>query len=303
MAVPTQPGIDRMIPKRPNIFVLCMHKAASTFVADVLLPSIAVRTAEYTLYNVGSKLIRFREQEERQTGKAPAWMGGNQQEQLMHCFQHMPLPESNCVIGRFYPGHVPAIEQALGIKLPDENNRLVIVRRDPRDALISLYYSLTVSHNPKRIEGDPAYFKKYREQLLATDVREGVMSILKNEGTDVISREFRSLTQLLQSATHARDLPYEFLMDSPRKWLSQFVAFGEFEKYVDHNWLTDMLGHLQPPSVEDPTSHKRRMKPGNWKAVFDQELRAVLDEKIGDRMNEFGYVWDDDDQPDLRKAA
>lgn len=280
-----------------------MHKAASTFVADVLLPSIAIRTAEYNLFNVGSKLIRFREHEERETGKVPAWVSGSQHDQLLHCFQHEPLPASNGVIGRVYPGHMSAIEQSLGVKLPDENNRLVIVRRDPRDALVSLYYSLTVSHNPTRIEGDQAYFQKSREELQTKSVRDGIKDILRNVGTDVITREFLSVTSFSQDAVHACDLPYELLMNFPRQWLSRFVEFGEFEKYVDHNWLTDMLGHLQPPSVEDPTSHKRRMKPGNWKAVFDDELREMLEEKIGDRMNEFGYLWDDDNQPELRRAG
>lgn len=292
-----------MIPNRPNIIVLCMHKAASTFVADVLLPSIAIRTAEYNLFNVGSKLIRFREQEERETGRVPDWVSGSQHDQLLHCFQHEPLPASNGVIGRVYPGHMSAIEQSLGTKLPDENNRLVIVRRDPRDALVSLYYSLTVSHNPTRIEGDQAYFQKSREELQAKSVREGIKDILRNEGRDVITREFLSVTSFAQGAVHACDLSYELLINSPRQWLSRFIEFGELERYVDHNWLTEMLGHLQPPSVEDPTSHKRRMRPGNWKAVFDEELREMLEQKIGDRMSEFGYVWDDDDQQEMRRAG
>ncbi len=280
-----------------------MHKAASTFVADVLLPSIAIRTAEYNLFNVGSKLIRFREHEESRTGKVPEWISGSQHDQLMHCFQHDPLPASNGVIGRVYPGHLSAIEQTLGIELPDNHNRLAIVRRDPRDALVSLYYSLTVSHNPTRIEGDQAFFQKRREELQTKTVREGIKTILCNDGTDVISPEFMSVTTLLQGASNTCDLPYELLMNSPRKWLSRFVEFGEFEKYVDHNWLTDMLGHLQPPSVEDPTSHKRRMKPGNWKAVFDAELQTMLDEKIGARMKEFGYHWDEDIHQELRRAG
>jgi Sulfotransferase domain len=280
-----------------------MHKAASTFVADVLLPSIAIRTAQYNLYNVGSKLIKFRDREEREKGRVPEWVSLSQYDQLMHFFQHEPLPASNGLIGRVYPGHLPAIEQSLGIKLPDPNHRLVIVRRDPRDALVSLYYSITISHNPTCIEGDQARFQESRERLRAKSVREGIMTILENAGKDVITQEFLSLTSLLQNDSHVCDLPYELLIDSPQQWLSQFVEFGELEKYVDDNWHTEMLVHLQPPAVEDPSSHKRRMKPGNWKAVFDEELRAMLGENIRNRMDEFGYCWDDDAQTELRRAA
>lgn len=295
-------GVDRMNPVRPNIIVLCMHKAASTFVAGVLLPSIAIRTAEYNLFNVGSRLIKFRDREERETGKLPEWVNRSQHDQLMHFFQHEPLPASNGLIGRVYPGHLSAIEQSLGIKLPDPNHRLVIVRRDPRDALVSLYYSITVSHDPTRIEGDPATFRDSREKLRTKSVREGIMAILEKAGEDLISREFLSLTSLLQNNSHVCDLPYELLIESPRQWLSRFVEFAELGKYVDDNWRSEMLAHLQPPPVEDPTSHKRRMTPGNWKAVFDEELRAMLGENIRNRMDEFGYCWDDA-QAELRRAA
>jgi hypothetical protein len=292
-----------MIPTRPNIFVLCMHKAASTFVADVLLPSIAIRTGEYNLFNVGSMLIRYREQEQAATGEVPKWVAESQYDQLMRCFGEKPLPKSNGVIGRVYPGHLKAIEQSLGIKLPDAGNRLVIVRRDPRDALVSLYYSLTVSHNPTRIEGDQAYFKKNREQLQSQSVREGIKSILSSTGTDVTSGEFLRCTQLLRDNPDACDLPYELLMNHPRQWLTRFVEFGQLEKYVDAEWLSVMLSHLQPPEVEDPTSHKRRMRPGNWIEVFDDELRAMLEEKIGNRMQEFGYHWNDEPSTSMRRAS
>ena len=72
-----------MIEPRPNLFVLCMHKAASTFVADVLLPSIAIRTAQYNLFNVGSAVIRQRDQEEAETGQTPEWYSRSTHEQLL----------------------------------------------------------------------------------------------------------------------------------------------------------------------------------------------------------------------------
>ena len=52
---------SRMVPTRPNLFVLGMHKAASTFVADELLRSIHLRTSHYRMLNLGSEVLEFLE--------------------------------------------------------------------------------------------------------------------------------------------------------------------------------------------------------------------------------------------------
>ncbi len=280
-----------MIQKLPNIFVLCMHKAASTFVADVLLPGIAIRTAQYNLFNVGSAVIRQREQEEQETGQTPEWYSRSTHDQLLYCLSRRPLPASNGLIGRVYPGHLPAIEETLGHSLPNQDNLLVVVRRDPRDALISLYYSLAVSHNPNRIEGDPDVFAQTRQNLQGQDVCAGLKSLVGTSGMDVTTQEFMECTRLVTSHPEICDLPYELLLNKPRKWLKKFVQFANLGQFVDRQWTADMLQHLQPPKQEDPTRHKRRMRPGNWVEVFDDELRNMVEERVGPRMHQFGYVW------------
>lgn len=280
-----------MVPERPNLFVLCMHKAASTFVADVLLPSIAVRTAQYDLFNVGSMVIRLREQAQRETGAAPAWDQLNEHDKLVHCLDQRPLPVSNGLIGRLYPGHLPAIEQATGWRLPTADHRLVVVRRDPRDALVSLYYSLRDSHDPRRIEGNTRVYSEARESLQGQDVCRGIKSLLQQDGMNITTREFLACTRLIESNPDICDLPYELLLNQPATWLARFVTFGQLEEFVDRQWLAEMVEHLRPPVNDDPTRHKRRMRPGNWTEVFDDEMRQVVDNRIGPQMKRFGYVW------------
>ncbi len=280
-----------MIPIRPNIFVLCMHKAASTFVADVLLPSIAIRTAQYNLYNVGEELIRLREQELQSLETGLAWESASPHDQLRYCLLQRPLPTSNGLIGRLYPGHLPAIEQSLGMHLPNPSHRLVVVRRDPRDALVSLYYSLAVSHDPHRIEGNSHVFSQIRQTLQNQDIRDGLKSMLGIRGSDLTTNEFLECTRRVQADQNVCDLPYELLLNQPARWLREFLHFGGLDGFVDNAWSEQMLEHLQPPVSEDPTRHKRRMKPGNWIEVFDEELRRLVDRRVGLQMKQFGYVW------------
>jgi hypothetical protein len=225
-----------------------------------------------------------------ETGSVPKW-SADRHELLLRCLEQNPLPESNALIGRVYPGHLPIIEQKLNTRLPDEHHRLVVVRRDPRDALISLYYSLAVSHDPVRIEGDQEIFRNTRQNLQRQDIRDGLKSMLESDSTSITSQEFLECTELLLDNPDVCDLPYEKLLNSPRQWLEEFVQYANAGRYIDDQWMETMLENLQPPEIEDPSVHKRRMRPGNWVDVFDNELRDIVDQRIGQRMKQFGYVW------------
>jgi hypothetical protein len=276
-----------MIPTLPNIFVLCMHKAASTFVADVLLPSIARRSSHYDLFNLGSNLILFTE---RRQAAGEVCTDRDPNQRLADYFLAEPIPKSNTLFGRIYPGHLAAIEEAIGMPLPNESNKLAVVRRDPRDALVSLYYSVAISHDPGQTEGDASSFRAFRDSLAQRDLREGLKYLLSNEEISVTTREFMCCTRLLENP-QVGDLPYELLLNKPLAWLKQFIGFAGLERYVDEDWYEGMITHLQPPETEDPARHKRRMKPGNWVDVFDGELKNMFDQRVGSLMEQFGYVW------------
>ncbi len=278
-------------PKRPNIVFLCMHKAASTFVADVLMQSIAIRTAHYDLFNVGSMVIKYFQEKKEEYGLRPARNLKEQEDQLRRCLGEWKLPTCNGLISRVYPGHMPILSEALGTAIPGKGQRMCVIRRDPRDALISLYYSMTISHSTEDIEGDPDVYRNRREDLRSQDLQAGLKMLFRNEGLDCTTREFIYCTDLLRSNKRVCDLPYELLMNDPEQWLKKFVRYGKLQEYVDNAWTGEMLGHLQPPEIEDPGSHKRRMRPGNWVDVFDDELKDMMQKRLGSRMAEFGYHW------------
>ncbi len=263
-----------------------MHKAASTFVADVLLNSIARRTAYYDLFHVGSFFIRYM----HQIGKVS---GGNTDEHnknMLEFLENRPIPKSNSLLGRVYPAHMAIIEQHMDAPLPNEENRLLVMRRDPRDAIVSLFYSLSKSHNPDEIEGNRATFLDRRSNLQRQSVCDGIKSIISSR-QDTSIPEFMHCADLILGNNDVCDLPYELLITDPYLWLIKFVEYAEISDLIDDDWLDQMVDNLQPPDVEDPDSHKRRMKPGNWREVFDDELTAIFKERVGERLIQFGYTW------------
>ena len=268
-----------------------MHKAASTFVADVLFNSLAERSGFYENYRLGSRLINFVQQQRKKHGLQPARSPAERREQLGQLFAHDPFPQTNGLISRIYPGHMPPVEKFLGKSLPDATNRIMIMRRDPRDAMVSLYYSMSYSHNPEGIEGDNTGFLRNRQKLRQQDVCEGIKTLLRTRGIDSTIPEFVYCTNMILDHDDVVDLPYELLVNEPHTWLVKFVDEAGMQDFVDEQWIDEMASHLRPPEVEDPNSHKRRMKPGNWSDVFDDELKQMVIDKLGRRLEKFGYHW------------
>ncbi|HMO14318.1 MAG TPA: sulfotransferase domain-containing protein [Pirellulaceae bacterium] len=277
--------------KRPNVFFVCMHKAASTFIADVLFQDIAARTRLYEPYLVGSFLIEFINAKKKD-GLIPARNPQERMEQLVMLFQHRNIPASNGLIGRLYPAHLPPMIDQLESPFPGDKNRVCVMVRDPRDALVSLYYSMTFSHSVKSVEGDNSRFVANREELQRNgSVTEGLKMILTKRGVDSTIPEFIRSTNFILDNNNVLSLSYELLVTDPHLWLAKFAEHAGIEELLSESWMDNLAENFNPPAEEDPMSHKRRIKPGNWADVFDQELEAIYKQRCGSRLEQFGYSW------------
>lgn len=276
---------------RPNVFFLCMHKAASTFVAGQLLKGLAKRDRSLELFQIGSKLIQFNKWRKESQGIDPPSTVEEREKQMREFFEWAPIPRNNALVGRMYPGHLHAIRQHLELPLPSSKNRLFVMRRDPRDALISMYYSISFSHDPKKVEQNVVGFENRRSQYQKSSVHQILREMLcqgKEQGT---IQEFHALTDLILDHDDVIDLPYELLISDPYLWLIKFVEGAELENYVDDQWFDEMAECLKPPTEIDPKSHKRRVVPGYWSEYYNEELELLTKNIVGDRLNQFGYTW------------
>ena len=244
-----------------SIVFTTVHKGASTFIADELGRAL-VASPEYRDYRpVGALRLK---------GQEIATMS--------------PWPTSGLVGVRIYPAELIQL-------IPDnpdfegfaDEAVFVFVQRDPRDTAVSLFYSKAYSHTPNVLNKEK--FVLERERLQAMTPLEGVREL--TEKTAI--REFKRLHQLHRK--HGGLLTrYEDLVTDPVTW---FRSVGEHASWTDE--FTNAIaarfeGSFAPPSAEDPLRHKRRITPGNWREVFDDDLLDHFDSEIGTLMQANGYT-------------
>jgi hypothetical protein len=248
----------------PTTLFLSVHKGASTFVngvlafaAEQLFPGLQ-RIPYGEALNRGSRL------------------------------EDLPLPPTGVIATRVYPDlYHRLIEEPAPPAGRFTDKRLVVTRRDPRDVAVSWYHSLAVSHPvPPGPAREP--FLAKRAAIREMDVQAGIARFTARQAID----EFRQATDFLQRHPWAIDLSYELLVTDCRAWFERLVAhLGWPEAIVDH--LGPVLAReVAPPPREDPRQHKRRVRPGNWREVFDEALCERFREEIGEDLEAAGYRWD-----------
>lgn len=160
-----------------------------------------------------------------------------------------------------------------------------MLRRDPRDVAVSLYYSIRYSHTGRT--RFPDKFARKRATLEHLDVADGVAA--ETAGTAI--RQFRTTTDFLRRYPEACLTTYETLTTDFPAWMERvrtYMGWTHDETALVNRGLEEAVA---PPSTVDPREHKRRVTPGNWREVFDDRLQALFEEAIGRELADAGYSW------------
>ena len=238
-----------------------MHKGASTFIADDLGRFLA-RSPHYDeLRPVGALRLRGTE-----------------------IADHTDWPADGLVGVRIYPAELrDLLAEAPGFTDFSKEAALIFVQRDPRDAAVSLFYSKAYSHTTKVLNKER--FVEERERLQNMTPTDGVRELTYRPAI----AEFSKLHQLHEE--HGGLMTkYEDLVTAPRQWFQNVGVFVGWSQDFIKEISAQFIDSFAPPDVADPLQHKRRITPGNWREVFDDELIADFDHKIGDRLRANGYA-------------
>jgi len=158
----------------------------------------------------------------------------------------------------------------------------ILLVRDPRDALVSEYFSNAYSHSlPQSGEG--------RDQMLDLR-REALRSPIERfviERAPAMAQTLREYRVLLGDPL-LRIFRYEDIITDKRRLLAEVathfgwtVAPGYVDKIM--SWA-DVL-----PDTEDPTRFVRKVLPGDHRAKLAPAVIVQLDELLADEMAAFGY--------------
>jgi hypothetical protein len=233
-----------------RLFVFTVHKAASLGVYDVMRR--VAKKEGWRLYSANLKAANLVEPE------APGDPTFYEQ-----------VADKSGLVG---PVRMP-------VALPErgtEKDRYILHLRDPRDVLVSMFYSWSYSH--------PGVNDAYREQLRERGVNDFALreSAALHEKYAHYVRDFLPLPQTTL-------LKYEdFVTDRP-KWLSAFLGAAGLDP--DEGFYK-RLARRNPAAKlrkEDVHAHIRKAEPGDYLDKLDAETIATLNRQWEGLLNALDY--------------
>lgn len=190
--------------------------------------------------------------------------------------------------GRVYPTVYAARDEVERTAPPVDAHKLIVFR-DPRDTLVSYYFSTRHSHQVLS-----APMGKLREFLAATSVEQGMLAILRTT--------FPLIAMIQRSWLRAGEpiLRYEDLLADDERLLHHELIVRRrlpitpeaLRTAVAETRFERMAGGRKR-GQEDAQSHYRKGTPGDWQNYFTPELSAACKDLFGDLLIGLGYERDD----------
>jgi hypothetical protein len=188
--------------------------------------------------------------------------------------------------GRVVSALFPSYERFKATPKPD-NHRAFFVARDPRDIVVSSYYSLRTSHTPM---GD---IPQQRRALQQKSKKDGLLHIIGHLSETGLFSSLRSWALAPSSETIAL-FRYEDLTGERQR--------PEVERLMRHcgiaippDELTALLARYSFANLRGDqggggtVSHYRKGKAGDWRNHFDDEISEAFTSATGDLVEILGY--------------
>lgn len=249
---------------RPTALFLCVHKGASSFIAKSFAAAMEQVLTTTDIVNVG-----------------------NQVDEGSKTYADLPVPRTGANFVRVYPKEYHALIEADPVDGERyAGTRLVVVRRDPRDVAVSLYFARAVSHTPPA--GSQERFLETRKSLLEIGPRTGVRRVAKGA-----MREFHEQNEIIAARPDALLTTYAELVTDYRGWIDRVGEFLDWTLDERQQIFNLTRNAFDLPLLVDPKQHVRRITPGNWLEYDNPRLRERFEELGGDALREWGYEWPD----------
>lgn len=160
------------------------------------------------------------------------------------------------------------------------NFKKILLIRDPRDILVSHYFSMKKSHAiPKGQIGEKLL--ENREKIQAMDINEYVL-----EKAPIFHKIITKYSRIEDNSFKL--FRYEDVVFNKQQWILDILAFLDLE--LEDNKIEEIVNrHNIFPSTENPSSHIRRVTPGDYKEKLKTSTIDRLNNCFQDILVKYQY--------------
>jgi hypothetical protein len=170
--------------------------------------------------------------------------------------------------------------------------RVLYVQRDPRDLLVSRYYSMKYSHGPM-----PSV-NQHRPLLLQKDEEQGMLQVMDSTFSGLVNLMLSHLDKgeenfcsAFEFGTITRD-PFSCLNGFLR-WCGWEIPEPRLRNLLDARSFAHLSGGRKP-GHEDQRHHYRKGITGDWRNKFTPAIRKEFKKRFAKALIELGYERDED---------
>jgi len=164
---------------------------------------------------------------------------------------------------------------------------LVILIRDPRDAVVSQYFSLAKSHPLPGSGIDKSlrdHMIKKRKEVLSTDIDD---FCLKNIGTFV--NKIEAYREVMETHPKVRLFHYEEIIYMKKKWITSILHFLDWK--MEPGQPLNLANKFNViPAQEEESKHIRQVHPQNYLKKLKPETIAKINNDYRSTLIHFGYM-------------
>ena len=168
----------------------------------------------------------------------------------------------------------------LNFKLDLTNTKNLILVRDPRDMLVSLYYSISKSH--VSLNDKDGSWDRERAEVQSKELNDFVL-----ERSFSYAEYFKWYAHAFQNV-NVKAVRYEDVIYKKLEWMKELVVWLGLP--LDLAILEKVVSkHDVVPTSEDEGSHIRQVHPGNYKKKLERDTIMKLNRRLIKFLETYGY--------------
>jgi len=156
----------------------------------------------------------------------------------------------------------------------------IFMIRDPRDILVSSYYSFGFSHGFSSVQKIKDIQKERRRIIQSKTIDEYAL-----ENSDRILTNFNTLNKLIKDCNQSVLLKYEDLIENWEIFVKDLTKHIDIKESV----LSNIYAKSRPRERNDLNSHRRSGAIEGFRKELNNETIGFLNEILKPIINQFGY--------------